>query len=49
VNTTNAIPSLTSYSGTAAGLFKDPGNWDFTINDAAFTGKSSAGDPRWRK
>lgn len=29
-------------------LFKDPAKKDFTIVDAAFSGRKTAGDPRWR-
>ncbi|WP_460880806.1 DUF5123 domain-containing protein [Pontibacter rugosus] len=46
--TGNQIPNLTVYSGTAADLFQDPNNGNFTIKDANFAGKGSAGDPRWR-
>ncbi|GAB3533827.1 DUF4957 domain-containing protein [Pontibacter brevis] len=46
--TGNQIPNLTVYSGTAADLFQDPKNGNFTIKDPNFAGKSSAGDPRWR-
>jgi len=48
VNTTNPLPGLSGYSGTAASLFTDPNNDNFKIKDANFIGKSSAGDPRWR-
>lgn len=48
VNTTNPIPNLSSYSGTAAALFTDPNNGNFKILDANFIGKGSSGDPRWR-
>lgn len=41
------FPSL-NYSGTATKLWKDPTKGNFTIADAAFGGKSSSGDPRWR-
>lgn len=44
----NAIPSTTLYSKNASNLFTDPANGFFTIEDASFAGKSSAGDPRWR-
>jgi hypothetical protein len=45
---TSADISFDAYSGTAAELFLDPTNDDFTINDDDFGGKSTAGDPRWR-
>jgi hypothetical protein len=48
VNTTSPIPSLSSYSGTAAALFTDPNNGNFKILDSNFIGKGSSGDPRWR-
>lgn len=41
------FPAL-NYSGTATKLWKDPSKGNFTIADAAFAGKSSSGDPRWR-
>ena len=43
----NMLP--TSYSGTSTDLFLDPKHFDFTIKDAGFSGKNTAGDPRWRK
>ena len=42
------IPLATIYSGTSKSLFKDPAKKDFTIVDAAFSGRKTAGDPRWR-
>jgi hypothetical protein len=45
---TTAIPDLTDYTGLATALFTDPANDDFTIKDKTFTGKATAGDPRWR-
>jgi len=45
---TTALPGLEEYSGAATALFKDPANDDFTIIDSKFSGKSTAGDPRWR-
>lgn len=44
----NPITGATSYPGTAANLFTDPANGDFTIKDNSFAGKNTAGDPRWR-
>jgi hypothetical protein len=44
----NPITGANSYSGTAANLFTDPANGDFTIKDNSFAGKNTAGDPRWR-
>jgi hypothetical protein len=44
----NPILGTSSYAGTAADLFADPGNGDFTIKDNSFAGKNNAGDPRWR-
>ena len=35
------------YSKSATDLFQDPDNYDFTIIDSSFEGKTSAGDPRW--
>lgn len=48
VNTTNPIPGLTSYSGTASALFTDMNTGNFKIKDGNFVGKASSGDPRWR-
>jgi len=39
----NKFSTDITYEGTAADLFKDPENGDFTIKDASV----SAGDPRW--
>lgn len=44
----NPITGATAYSGTAADLFKNPLSGDFTIKDNSFSGKNSAGDPRWK-
>ena len=38
---------MTSYVGASTALWNDPLNGVFTIKDAAFAGKGSAGDPRW--
>lgn len=43
-----AIPGVTALTKTSLELFTDPANGDFKIKDLLFTGKSSAGDPRWR-
>ncbi|WP_114778758.1 DUF5123 domain-containing protein [Botryobacter ruber] len=43
------IPGLIPYGRDAASLFKSPESLDFTIMDQTFAGKSTAGDPRWRK
>ena len=42
------LPGLADYTGTASALFKNPALDDFTIIDTRFSGKSTAGDPRWR-
>lgn len=44
----NPIMGATPYSGTSYDLFADPDNGDFTIKDNGFSGKNTAGDPRWR-
>lgn len=44
----NPILGTTSYAGSAANLFTDPNNGNFTIKDGSFAGKSTAGDPRWK-
>jgi hypothetical protein len=36
------------YVGTSDALFTNPATGDFTIKDADFAGKNTAGDPRWR-
>lgn len=46
--TFSIMGSLTAYSGLSTALFKAPTNGDFSIIDAGFAGKSTAGDPRWR-
>ncbi|MEQ7799181.1 DUF5123 domain-containing protein [Pedobacter sp. ASV1-7] len=40
--------TATGYSGLSTQLFADPDNGNFKIIDNAFTGKETAGDPRWR-
>jgi len=37
-----------AYSGASAALWTAPLTGDFTFLDAAFAGKSTAGDPRWK-
>lgn len=44
----NPLTGFTPYLGTAAQLFRNPRQGDFTIMDNSFAGKNSAGDPRWR-
>ena len=46
----NTIPNLVigNAGNTQNGLFADPENNDFNIKDSGFTGKFTAGDPRWR-
>jgi hypothetical protein len=46
--TSSIIGSLIPYSGASTSLYTDPVNGDFTIKDAAFAGKNTTGDPRWR-
>lgn len=46
--TFSIMGSLTAYSGSSTALFKAPTSGNFTIIDAGFAGKSTAGDPRWR-
>lgn len=45
---TNPIPGIGNYSGSNTALFTDPANGNFLIKDATFTGRSSAGAPKWR-
>lgn len=42
------FPGTTAYTKTATDIFVSPATRDFQIKDAGFTGKDSAGDPRWR-
>jgi hypothetical protein len=42
------MSSLTAYSGASTALWTDPVNGNFTFLDTNFTGKNTAGDPRWR-
>ena len=46
---TYPLQGLTVYSGSSTTLFKKPDQADFTIIDANFPGKITAGDPRWWK
>lgn len=47
--TNNPIGNLTSYEGGEADLFQNSANYDFTIIDNSFPGKTNCGDPRWYK
>jgi hypothetical protein len=42
------ISMATMYSGKSGTLFKNPSVYDFTIIDSGFSGRKTAGDPRWR-
>ena len=42
------IPGLISYSKTSTQIWQDPLNGNFKLVDAAFPGKNTTGDPRWR-
>lgn len=44
----NQIPGLTVYSSQSTDLWENPRQGDFHFKDTGFSGKSSAGDPRWR-
>ena len=46
--TTNTITNISSYAQPSTSLFTSPDTGNFLIKDATFSGKSSAGDPRWR-
>lgn len=46
--TSGDFDNLTAYSGSSTDLFTDPANGVFTFKDDNFTGKTTAGDPRWR-
>lgn len=42
------FPDITVFNGSAADLFVDPTNHDFTLNpDSGFGGRGTAGDPKW--
>lgn len=43
------IESATLYSGNSFQLFRNPAEFDFTIIDNSFAGRTTAGDPRWRQ
>ena len=45
--TGNKINDLIPYDGGESDLFKDPAQYDFTIIDSGFTGKTNCGDPKW--
>lgn len=49
VATSHPIPSLIQYTRPSGQLFEDPANGNFKIVDNTFPGRSSAGDPRWRR
>lgn len=38
---------VAEYPNVSATLWTDPENGDFTIKDESFTGRTTAGDPRW--
>lgn len=46
--TSTGKSKMTGYSGASTALWSDPLAGVFTIKDATFAGKNSAGDPRWR-
>ena len=49
VNVSGSIaPSMTAYAGPSTALWTVPAAYDFNFLDLFFTGKDSAGDPRWR-
>lgn len=41
------IPQMTSTGGSAADLFEDPANGNFTLKSSVPSAVKSAGDPRW--
>jgi hypothetical protein len=47
VTSTSIKSKMTGYSGTSTALWNSPTTGDFTFKDAAFVGKSTAGDLRW--
>lgn len=46
--TASPLTGTITYSGASTTLFTAPAVGDFTIKDASFAGKLTAGDPRWR-
>ncbi len=50
LQTSNPISGFIAYNGSSTALFTDPSPaaFNFKIKDAAFAGRNSAGDPRWR-
>lgn len=48
VFSSNAFSGLAIYGGNASDLFAAPEAGDFTIKDEGFSGRKTAGDPRWR-
>ncbi|NIG57530.1 DUF5123 domain-containing protein [Chitinophaga sp. Cy-1792] len=49
VTSSAAIPGVIAYSGLSTAVFTDPAKGNFLIKDAIFAGRSTSGDPRWRK
>ncbi len=47
-NADTQFPGTTAYSKTAGDIFTSPATGNFSIKDGGFTGRDSAGDPRWR-
>lgn len=45
---TTVKSKMTPYTGASTALWTDPLTGIFTIKDAAFVGKATAGDPRWK-
>jgi len=45
---TEPVGGVTAYSSLSTDLFQNPSVGDFHFKDAAFAGKSTSGDPRWR-
>jgi hypothetical protein len=45
---TNPIGGVSAYSGASTALFESPSTGNFRFKDAGFTGRATAGDPRWR-
>jgi len=48
LETATAVDDATPYAGSAADLFVDPANGNFSFKDEDFVAKETAGDPRWR-
>ncbi len=47
-NATGQLPNVIPYSRPSTEIWEDPSNGNFKIIDNLFSGRNTAGDPRWR-